>query len=200
MNPRKILECTDSLEVLPVDQAWLTGYTEADLPVNHIVRHTDYDRYSIISDDAIVTPEALAAVLAAHDAHPDAVVTGYSRLAQDDERVNLTAEPMIGSEIRLMSRDQVRQQPPVFPTYFAGYAFTTATRQVWLNCPFPARGNANDAAQTQLFGRAGLEILAVRDGEVQHVKERWNQGDQDPKKALWVGLIPAEIRWRIHDS
>ena len=202
MNPREIPECVASLEALPVDQAWLTGYTEAQLPINHVIEQTRYDRYSIISDDAVATPEAFAAVLAAHDQHPDAVVTGYSPLARDDPRVNLIDLPLEGevgrSHIGLLALDDVRQRGVVFPTTFAGYAFTTATREVWLRCPHPQLGNANDFHQSQQFARAGIPILAARDGMVDHVKEQWNMPDTDPRKRLWIGFVQPEVKWRFN--
>lgn len=199
MNPRHIAECIRSLEALPVDQAWLTGYTEAELPINVVVASTDYDRYSLVSDDVIVSPGALDAVLGASDANPDAVVTGYSRLAADDERVNLVSAPLGGREpgveaYSLMTQADVDAMPPVFETWFAGYALTTASRDAWLESPHPGRGNANDFYQSHSFMDSGRRILAARDGKIGHVKERWNMGDQDPRKALLVGFVPREIR------
>ena len=199
MNPRHIPECVRSLEELPVDQAWLTGYRESDLPINDVIASTSYNRYSLVSDDTIVPRSALEAVLDASDANPDAVVTGYSRLAEDDERVNLVSAPLLdrvpGAEAySLMTQTDVDERTPVFETWFTGYSLTTASREAWIECPHPGHGNANDFYQSHSFADAGYRILAARDGKIGHVKEQWNQGDQDPRKALLVGIVPQEVR------
>lgn len=199
MNPRHIPECIRSIGSLMVDQAWLSFYPENELPINDVVASTSYDRYTLVSDDTVVPQTALDAVLEAHDEYPDAVVTGYSRLAEDDERVNLVSEPLRSREpgvdaYSLMTQEMVDAMPPVFETWFAGYSLTTASRDAWLECPHPGRGNANDFYQSQLFVDSGRRILAARDGKIEHVKERWNQPDQDPRKALFVGVLPREVR------
>lgn len=201
MNPRRIAECVASIEALPVDQAWLSGYSERDLPINQVVERTNYDRYMIISDDGIVPQSALRAVLSAHDAHPEDVATGYSNLGENDARVNLVSEPLrepLSKEAySLMTAGYVATRPPVFRSWFAGYALTVMPRRTWLECPHPGRENANDYYHClDLHGR-GHRIWAAREGRVTHAKRDWSEPDKTPGRELLVGLIPAEVRWRF---
>src|SRR6266498_125836 len=93
LNPRRIPSCIEAFEALPIDKVWLTGYTEAQI-VEVFPKLPAYHRYIVISDDAIVPPEALAAVQEELDwGHP--VVTGYSVLGRDmNHLVNICKSPL----------------------------------------------------------------------------------------------------------
>jgi hypothetical protein len=174
MNPRRITRCIQSIHTLPVDKAWMTGLTEAELPINGFISNTDYDRYSIVSDDGLVTQEAYAHILAAHDTHPEACVTGWCKISDRDPRSNIVSAPLgyppSLDAYQLMSVEQVNAQPPVFETWFAGYCLTTMSRQLWLDHPHPGSMAMNDYYQSRSLTAAGVPILCARDGYIEHIK------------------------------
>lgn len=142
MNPRNIEECVSSYRRLPLDKAWMTGYSEPDLPIAQLVEDTDYTHYLVVSDDAVVPVGALAPILEAlDDGHP--VVTGYSNLDATDMRVNLTKSPFKIRDVSLHQDydfwhlSEVIAYPfDLVPTFFAGMCMTGMSRDLWREFPF----------------------------------------------------------------
>jgi len=100
MNPRRIPECMASLEALPIRRAWLQRYTEWELQsvIASIVEDEaiHFTHLGLVSDDVIVSPEALAAVLDVARVHD--VATGYCRLDSTHPLVNVTKRPVTFTE------------------------------------------------------------------------------------------------------
>lgn len=201
LNPRHIPECIESFEALPIDKAWLTGYTEMQL-VDVFPELPEYDRYIVASDDCIVSPEALAAVQKHLDDHP--VVTGYCSLARDmNHLVNICKRPLPDDPIprvdayHFYHRLEAQTWPhPVIPTSFAGMCLTGMSRELWQRFPFNVTplGGQSDYSLSQRLQAAGVPIVAAREGMVTHCKERWNQLDTAPEKRLLVGQVEPQVR------
>src|SRR5690606_38335219 len=143
MNARAIDEALDSYRRLNVDLCWATGFTVSELvPVHRDVVHsTDYDVILNISDDCVVTQEALDAVLAQFAAGYPAA-TGWCRLNTDSELVNLCHEPLRGNIPRLRNysfyrRDEVVNWPDeIVPTHLMGMSLKGLRRELWREFPY----------------------------------------------------------------
>lgn len=207
MNPRSLLECVTTIGALKgVDRAWLRGYTEHELEVvvTDLVAETDYDRYTIICDDSVVTQHALDLTLDLHDAgHP--VTTAYCNLDLGENQgvVNLTRSPLIGDRPTVDSYDLYTLatvqgwHEPVVPTWFSGMSFTTMSRELWLRYPFRTFGGepgfGSDFALCKRLQDDKIPIVAARDALTVHVKETWNQGDKNPRARVVTGH--GSVEW-----
>lgn len=215
MNPRAIPECVRSVRDLrSVDVCWLSRFTEWELGdvLNEEIRKTSYRWYLVVSDDGIVTDEAVRLVLTAlADGHP--VVTGYSNLDEIDPcRMNLTRGPIVGDLPRsaesygpLRERNEVETWPePVVPTGFAGMSLTGMARDLWLRYPFRAMGSpgcswGSDWSLSTRLRDDGIPIVAARGAFVWHVKTKTNERDEAPGRGLLVGKEPSEVRYQLAD-
>jgi hypothetical protein len=214
LNPRAIPSCLASYEALDVDRAYLTGFYEYQLAQAAMQIPDDYDAYVIVSDDVIVSQEALDVVLRyVDDEHP--VVTGYCSLDSGRHKgwVNLSHKPIHDPIPRVenyefMTYDAVSTaETPLVPTCFVGMALTAMTREIWQRFPFDVCQPYNaqcDYSLSYRLTRAGIPMWAARDGFVEHVKQRWNEPDTDPEKRILIGQVPAEVRmvrrsdsWRL---
>ena len=200
-NPRQIGECVDSIERLPIDQAWLTGYTEPELEdvISNIVETTDYTHYIAASDDGVIPEFALDAVVGFLDDHP--VVTGYSNLDATDMRVNLTRSPFQNVLESTMEdydlyhlADVLGWPDDLVPTCFAGFALTGMSRDMWLEYPYQSRGVPSDYNLCRRLQADGVPIVAPKQAFMWHVKDRMNEVGVGRKRLL-IGSIPAEVRW-----
>jgi len=203
LNPRNITECMDAFRALDIPKAWMTGYREYDLvvPMADLVNVTDYSHYIVISDDAVVRQPALNAVLALlEDGHP--VATGWSNLDCVEAKVNLQRTPLQSPVPLVTGWDlyhfaEVMGYPePVVPTFFGGMCLTGMSRELWQRFPFNCYGRPGGGSDYHLCWRlqeAGVPIAAAREGFVFHVKERWAEGDLDPKKRLLVGMVSPSV-------
>lgn len=205
LNPRDIPECVDSIAALPVDKAWLRSYNECELidVISDVIAVTDYDHYTVVSDD-VVTPRAAYDAVEHHLAEGAPVVTGYCNLAANDWRVNLCKTP-VGETPHPRSYDfytleeAVAHADPI-PTYFTGMCLTGMSRAMWQRFPFECygvgkhAGNASDLHLSRRLQEAGVPIIAPPEAFCLHVKQRWNEHDTDPQKAfLWDR--PQEVIW-----
>lgn len=207
MNPRRIEPCIASFESLDVDLIWLTGMTQAQL-VPHVasaINDTHYDAYAMCADDCIVSQDALDAVLELlSEGH--SVATGWCRLDATSPQVNLTQGPIIGDHPttsaygRWWLRQEVLAHPShAVPTGFAGMALTAMPREMWMRYPYRvygehARGFSSDFNLSRRLRDTNVPVVAARDGEIEHVKERWNALDKAPEKRLLIGEIEPEVR------
>lgn len=207
LNPRHIDECLDAIRALPIDRLWLSHMTELEIErrwtAEALPLLEGYARAFIISDDAIPRPHALEALRRTLDeGHP--VVTGYCNLASDDFRTNLTRAPLLPriskESYDLLTVAEVMESPsPLVPTYYTGFCLTGMPLDLWRRYPYVteklgADGCAADYSLSRRLTDDGVPIVAHRDAFVWHVKERWSENDQDPRKRLLVGELPAEIR------
>lgn len=89
---------------------------------------------------------------------------------------------------------------PAVPTHFVGMALTGMSRDMWRRFPLDGwqhRGVmwATDHHLSQRLADAGIPMVAARDGFIDHVKERWMEGDTDPRKRILIGSMPKEVVW-----
>lgn len=204
MHARRIPECIQPLESLDCDVAWMSGYSDAELgPVHEqLVADTDYDTYTIVSDDCIVTQSAVDAVTALlEQGHPAA--TGWCKLHTRSEDANLCHAPIKGDHPTVDAYPfyraaAVRTWPdPVVPTHFMGFSLTGMTRDMCQRFPYRAfteirkRGYSSDFNLCMRLRDAGVPMVAAREGYVEHVKTT-----QRPKPAshrLLLGKMPQDV-------
>lgn len=194
MNARDIEECVRSLGGLEVDRFWLRGFAEAYLegPIGDLIAATDYDYYSIVSDDVVVTPAAFDAVrLAADD---DVAVSGWCNLDLTDWGLRMASIVRTPFAVNASVRENYDWVPIaevlggglLRETWFCGMCMTCMSRDMWLRFPFMSPGQPSDFSLSWRLQEADVPIYAVRDAGVFHVKEQtdpWRL-DEDPRKAL----------------
>lgn len=191
LNPRRIEECMSAFAELPIDRLWVRNMTEkriAERWGDVMEQAAGYRHLVVVSDDGVVRPHALQAVLGLLEAgHP--VVTGYSNLSATDFRVNLSMAP-IGPQpadhaYTLPTLAQILESTnPVIKTWFAGMCLTGMSYEMWERYPFQVMNEAaqSDFSLCKRLEWDGVPIVAAREAFVWHVKEVWGQGDEDPRK------------------
>ena len=194
MQPREIQECLDSLRALRIPKVWFRGFTESGLePViqEFIADHAYFTHFVIVSDDGIVTPGALDAVLKLAVHRP--VVSGYCNLDMGEhlQIVNLRRPPL--EEHGSTNLDSLYRLSEVFgreevETSFVGFSLTCMSRDLWLRFPFQAMhgppGNSSDWSLSSRLWEAGVPMTGAGNAFQLHVKERWNAGDAGPDRGL----------------
>lgn len=206
MHPRNIPECVHSLERLDVRRAWLSRFTEYELEsvIASIVADESiaFTHLALVSDDCVVTQDALGAVLELARSHD--VATGYCRLATGHPSVNLTRRELMGDTpsagaYDFYTFDEVAgYESEVVPTGFVGFAVTVMPREMWRRFPFQVFGgeaspHASDFALSMRLRDAGVPMVAARSGYVEHQKAEWNTTDRLPGRELLVGVEPARV-------
>lgn len=203
LNPREITEAIDGIRSLNVDTVWISYMPEVDVApaINRAIEQSDYDRYFVISDDAVPTPQAFAAILKLHDAgHP--VVTGYCNLDSVQPLCNITTNelppppPGLRDYLFVPTKKARAQKGPIATT-FAGLVLTGMSRALWLRYPLAvtANGGQMDYDLCYRLQQDGVPIVAPPDGFCFHVKERANEFDKNPAKRLLIGERPPTITW-----
>lgn len=194
LNPRDIRESVESiLRLRGISQAWFSSFTERELAeeINVFIRETDYDAYGVIADDCVASQDALEAVLAAFGS-ASGPVTGWTTLDAESAFANVTVEPLIGDEPHpgayewWLAEDLEREAWPV-ECFFMGFAFTFMDRELWQRFPFECYGDPGFASDFHLSRRlrdANVAMSVAPLGRVEHLKEKWNESDQDPAKRL----------------
>lgn len=208
MNPRRIGAAIESIAELDVHKVWLSRFSEYGLRdvIADVIETTGYRHYMIVSDDGIVTQDAVDRVLELAGRWP--VVTGYCNLDESgDGRVNLTKRPLVGDTPtaeaygELWTRDEVETYPvaPV-PTGFTGLSLTTMGRELWQRFPFEAIGGPDPApsfcSDFRLSVRlrdAGVPIVAARGAFTRHLKAAVNETDRTAGRELLVGVEPPAV-------
>lgn len=210
MNPRTIAECLYSMRHLDgVDRAWMQGYCEHGLVdvIAGIVGDTDYDRYAIIADDAVVSQRALDAVLEHHATMPDGAVSGWSNVDASSDLSNVMTSDLVAKVPRsthdydLLTIDEVRAAPAPFRARFSGLALHVMSRELWQRYPFAVFGGspgwASDYHLSRRLQEDDVPLVVHPRGEVHHVKETWNRMDDDPRKKLQVGARHERVVYDI---
>jgi hypothetical protein len=204
LNPRRIPACLHAINSLNIDKLWLHRFSErqiAEMWQEQVwPRIQPYDRAFLISDDTLPRQHALDAVRSLlDDGHR--VATGYSNLANNDLRVNLTREPLgpiLGEQAYdFYTMPEVQAWTATHGrTWFAGFSLTGMATHMWQRFPYrTANGDsAADYSLSQRLTQAGVPIQAHRDALIWHLKERWNRPDENPDKRLLVGVEPSDIR------
>ena len=193
----------DGIFSLGVDVCWVSYMPEVEVApaINKAIEDTDYDRYFVISDDAVPTRDAFAAILALHDqGHP--VVTGYGNLDSVQPLCGLTTNVLpppppgqFSYEFTPLTQALTRDEPIV--TTFAGLVLTGMSREMWLRYPLQVTvmGGQMDYDLSYRLQEDGIPIVAPPDGFMVHVKERANMPDQNPEKRLLIGERPPAVTW-----
>jgi GT2 family glycosyltransferase len=196
LNPRTIPECMAAFESLWIPRIHIIEHTERQIMDDafpQILAETDADWIWVVSDDAIVRQPAIEAVRTLARKHP--VVTGYSQRTHDDWVVNLTKEPLYGSQPAVDAyefyefHEVVSWKTPVVPTYFAGMSLTGMSVEMWREYPFQCFGGPRDTGYSSDFSlserlqRAGVAIVAARDAFCYHWRWDWitTNGIEDMK-------------------
>ncbi len=203
LNPRKIEECIEAIEALPIDKLWLTNYSEREIEERWdevLELSSDYEWLWIISDDTIPRPAGLTAVRdVAGDGWP--VVTGYCNLSEKDLRVNICDGPLgpapaVDAYPWLSLSYVMTHKDAIIPTTFAGFCLTGMSLEDWTRFPYQLHnhGNSADFQLSKRLTEVRVPIVAARDGFAFHVKENWPHRDKDERKRLYVGVEPAEMR------
>ncbi len=186
-----------AFEAAPLDVAYIQGAREAQaLPeVTRLMQAGGYDRYLIVADDVIVTPEAIQAVVDLSREQPTSIVTGYCNLDAESTLVNITRTYLKGDEPVVEAYDfydvsELDVDSDWVCSGFAGFALTCIPAVLvdrvaplgW----FGDDGYASDFHLSKRLERAGIPIIAPVAGFVHHVKERWNQPDKAHTKRLRI--------------
>lgn len=191
MNPRDIPECIDALKALKIDKVWLRAHLQKWLEpvIDKIVNETNYDNYSIISDDAVPTQDALDAVLELAREHE--VSSGLCPMSPKSNRFNVSIRRLRASSPSYFSCDYIHawelaRCSEVFPVFFSGFIFTTMRRELWQKFPFrvypenhlrrgltingkPPNGWASDYNLSYRLQSAGVPIYCTKKGLVPHL-------------------------------
>jgi len=230
LQPRAIPEAIESLNRLDIDKVWFRGYTQTELEIhlNDFIEYSDYDYYWLIADDVIVDEkpmELLRPLL-----YGGKVVSGYCKLSQESNQVNLSNQVLslwnidyprpyptknhdredrdfkrfnYSSVSEYMDLEEAQSHKDYFKTYFTGWSFTGASKEVWLKYPFQVSiwGSQTDAQFVMRFvGRDGGEIWTHPEASHIHLKENteirlernWLVGVQEPIIHFGDGKINRE--------
>ena len=204
MNPRRIPECITAFQGLDIDKLWIRNMYEADIVEvwpKILKAAKGYDRLIMASDDGVPRQHALDAVTALLDeGHP--VVTGYSNLAYNDMRVNISKmsnyeKPAVNAHQLYTLTEVMEYQEPVVPTVLVGFALTGMPYELWERFGFSVwndfPGNASDFCLSKKLVEAEVPMVAARDAFVWHVKEQWNLPDKDDRKRLLINSEPRAL-------
>jgi hypothetical protein len=206
LNPRDIPYCMDALRNLGHPTCFISYVPEPEAAerINHEIAATNFDRYTIISDDCEPTREALELVLGLHDQYPELCVTGYCNFDKELPWVNLCTNrlrppPPFMDSYRFVRREEVDAEgTAVIQTSFTGLSFTTMTRELWLRFPLSVTrfGGQMDYQLSWELQSAGVSIVAPRGAFVHHHKDKFGvYPDASPEKQLYVGIREPAVTW-----
>lgn len=205
LNCRDIECCIQSIKSLDIDKVYFRAFDEPDLckPINSFIRDTQYDNYLIISDDVIVTNNALSLVESLLERCEAA--TGYCLVSQEDDIVNVTRSPLgknvgFGPSLKdyefYYKKEIELFQNPIFTTWFGGWCLTGFSRDIWLKIQFSVMpsGRQSDFAFCSKYNKM---FYCHKDAYVEHLKE----GVMKPNhQNFLVGKIKPEIIYETNGS
>jgi hypothetical protein len=151
-NPRRIPDAMESLEALEIDKLWIRNYpfTEIIKFLPSLLAECDHDAIGTLADDTIVPQQSLEMVLEAYE--PSSVYTGYCRLEEGNELVNLSKSPLVVQDVATIdcydfaTKFEVDSHKGLFRSYFAGDSMTFMSREMWAKYPLQTAGQSG--AQT----------------------------------------------------
>ena len=208
LNPREIPEFEASVELLPVPTVRLRGYTEVELADGvwaHVLasaKAKGYTHISLISDDLIVPPDSLEAILRHATLWPDRVTTGWANVDEENQDAGITYQPLKDAEPTATSyafptwRD-VLAGPRIQTTYFTGFVATTCTITMWEQYPYQVYGEgwAADYHMSRRLFEDGVRIDCLREAFCLHLKENRGRPTTKPERKLLIGQMKREVRW-----
>lgn len=185
MNARNIPRACDAFRALSTDCVYATGYTELELKdvFADIIENTDYSHYIVVSDDVVVSQQAVDAVISLLFFHP--VVTGWCNHDLIEPGVNLQKTPLPGYTHPTTREEwdwyhwaEILSSPLYWiRTYFAGMCLTGMSRDMWQQFPFDCyplgHFGGSDYHLSWRLQEAGIPIVGARDGFVLHLKKSW---------------------------
>lgn len=208
LNPREIPEFEASVELLPIHTVRLRGYTERELADGvweHVLdgaRRRGYTHISLISDDLIVPPDSLEAILRHAEQWPRRVTTGWANVDEESQDAGVSFKPLADPEPTASSyafpswRD-VLAGPRVQRTYFTGFVATTCTIDVWERYPYQVYGEgwAADYSMSRRLHADGVRIDCLREAFCLHLKENRGRPTTKPERKLLIGQMKREVVW-----
>lgn len=207
MNPRAIGVCVEAIANLQIDKVWLKNFTEGQLVdvIEDVIDGCDHDVIGLVSDDCIPTQDTLDLVLSHYE--PSRVYTGYCNIDTDSTLVNLSMQPLILQDeadigcYTMPHRVDIEAHPsPLIRSWFAGFALTFMSREMWQRYPFHAIGHPGCQSDYSLCRRLqtdGVDIYAVRGAFMEHLKGSEAHTKNIPGGELWIGREPAEVVWDL---
>ena len=143
MHPREIPKVVISLKKINLPKVWFRGYDLKGVTsaMHDYIKANNFDYYIIVSDDVIVTQEAVDIVV--ENLPKYKVFTGYCNLYQGSTDVNLCKEPLtlqngkfpIIEDYLWMSQQEVNEYNDVFKTHLIAMSLTGMSRDMWLKYP-----------------------------------------------------------------
>lgn len=206
LNPREIPEVKICLDRIQDRKIFLQRYWEnqLDFALRHAIDQTDDDFYVVVSDDVIVSQDALDAVKHVLQFHPHDFVTGYCNLDALSGRAGLVKEPLRGDvpvaeAYEWYTFDEIAEKKSgsTFRTWFTPMCLTGAHRDTWLQYgleAFPSAGGgwcATDFVLSKKLERDDVPVWAVVDALCWHLKVDAEISDNfdSGRKALKHGLL-----------
>jgi hypothetical protein len=200
LQPRYILKCIRSLSELTIEKRWFVAMNNTLFPqeINKFIASTNFDNYLIISDDGIVTNEALNKVVELLEKVE--VATGWCQISKTIPYANLSTKPLtkkVRCPVTMKNYtcptvQEVLNGPEVGITYFAGYCFTGMRRHIWLKHPQHPNeysGSQQDFELSWDLQKSGVTIRYHRDAFINHLRKT---GVSDMDKSV-IGKVKPYI-------
>lgn len=208
LNPREIPEFEDSVQLLPIPTVRLRGYTERELADgvwDHVLTSAErkgYTHITLISDDLVVPPDSLEAILTHAKMWPERVTTGWANVDEESQDAGISYRPLTDAEPTATSygfptwRD-VLAGPRIQRTYFTGFVATTCTLELWQQYPYEVYGEgwAADYSMSRRLHADGVRIDCLREAFCLHLKENRGRPTTRPERKLLIGKMRREVRW-----
>lgn len=211
MNPRNIPQTETAFRALKIDKAWFRGYTEEQLNVEipQFIDETDYTHYIMSSDDLVPTQTALDNVLIGMQKYN--VFTGWCNITPTIKLANvrLRKPPGQGSFFSLTHRvpilsnitaplklrtfpDPKHLPDGFFRVYFAGFSFTSLTRELWKRFPFRAlKTGGSDFLLCERLNDNNIPIYCHKNTYCYHL--HW-------KKDFIIGKVKPSVVLEKHEK
>lgn len=193
MNPRVIPEVIKSFKSIRLPKVWFRGYNlkEVTYAMNHYISISNFRYYIVVSDDVIVTSDAVDKVcyyLKKYD-----VFTGYCNLHLETDEVNLCKEPLtlknnkypVLSDYKWFTQKEVDKEDDVFETFIIANSLTGMKKDLWLKFPtgvyFNPKGKyphcycSSDHNLSYRLSSAGIKMYTHRECFVKHLKKNQNK-------------------------